>query len=162
MQLFGVGTILREVEAAAAMLEADYGVAADVWSVTSFSELRRDGIDCERWNTRNPEATQRQSYVSHCLSEAEGPFVAATDYMRLVADQIREWIPGHYSVLGTDGFGRSDSRAALRDHFEVNRDNIVLASLKALADEGKIEVSVVSAAITTLNIDSDKPNPVTV
>ncbi len=162
MQLFGAGTILREVEAAAAMLEADYGVAADVWSVTSFSELRRDGIDCERWNTRNPEATQRQSYVSHCLSEAEGPFVAATDYMRLVADQIREWIPGHYSVLGTDGFGRSDSRAALRDHFEVNRDNIVLAALKSLADEGKIEVSVVSTAITTLNIDSDKPNPVTV
>ncbi|MDG1462505.1 MAG: pyruvate dehydrogenase (acetyl-transferring), homodimeric type, partial [Gammaproteobacteria bacterium] len=162
MQLFGAGTILREVEAAAAVLEADYGVAADVWSVTSFSELRRDGIDCERWNTRNPEATQRQSYVSQCLHEAEGPFLAATDYMRIVADQIREWIPGHYSVLGTDGFGRSDSRAALREHFEVNRDNIVLAALKALADEGKINVSVVSSAITKLNIDSDKPNPVTV
>ena len=161
MQLFGSGTILREVEAAAGVLEADYGVSADVWSVTSFSELRRDGIDCERWNTRHPESTQRKSYVAQCLSDAEGPFVAATDYMRLVPDQIREWIPGRYSVLGTDGFGRSDGRAALRQHFEVNRDNIVLAALKALADEKKIAMSVVSEALAKMNIDSEKPNPVT-
>ena len=161
MQLFGSGTILREVEAAAAVLEADYGVSADVWSVTSFSELRRDGIDCERWNTRHPEATPRNSYVSQCLSYAEGPFVAATDYMRIVADQIREWVPGRYSVLGTDGFGRSDGRAALRRHFEVNRDNVVLAALKALADEKKIAMTVVTEAMAKMNIDSEKPNPVT-
>jgi pyruvate dehydrogenase E1 component len=161
MQLFGSGTILREVEAAAVMLEADYGVAADVWSVTSFSELRRDGIDCERWNTRHPESTPRQSYVSQCLSNAEGPCVAATDYMRIIPDQIREWVPGNYRVLGTDGYGRSDSRRALRQHFEVNRDNVVLAALKVLADEGKLATSVVSDAVTKLNIDPDKPNPVT-
>ncbi len=161
LQMMGSGTILREVEAAADVLEAEYGVSADVWSVTSFSELRRDGIDCERWNTRHPESTPRKPYVAQCLSDAEGPFVAATDYMRIVPDQIREWVPGRFSVLGTDGFGRSDGRDALRQHFEVNCDNVVLAALKALADEGKLEMSLVSDAMKKMNIDSDKPNPVT-
>jgi len=159
--LFGAGTILREVLSAAEILEQDYGVQSDVWSVTSFSELRRDGIDCDRWNMRNPGETPRNSYVTQCLVARSGPFVVATDYMRIVADQIRPWIPGHYVVLGTDGYGRSDSRRALREFFEVNARHVVLAALKALQDEGQIEASVVEAAIEKLGIDSDKPNPVT-
>jgi pyruvate dehydrogenase E1 component len=160
IQLFGSGTILREVEAAADYLAEHYSVAADVWSVTSYSELRREGIDCERWNTRNPEAPARTPWVSECLEDMQGPFLAASDYMRIVPDQIRQWVPGSYLVLGTDGFGRSDSRRALRDHFEVNRDNIVVAALKALADEGSVELSIVSKAIEELGLDADKPNPV--
>jgi len=161
VQLFGAGTILREVLNAAEILEQDYGVQSDVWSVTSFSELRRDGMDCDRWNMRNPSETPRNSYVTQCLVARSGPFVVATDYMRIVADQIRPWIPGHYVVLGTDGYGRSDSRRALREFFEVNARHVVLAALKALQDEGQIEASTVEAAIEKLGIDSDKPNPVT-
>jgi len=160
VQLFGAGTILREVLEAADWLERDYGVQADVWSVTSFSELRRDGIDCDRWNMRNPGKPPRLSYVTQCLVARQGPFIAATDYMRTVSDQIRSWVPGHYVVLGTDGYGRSDSRRALRDFFEVNAKHIVLASLKALSDEGQIDSSAVEAAIEKLGIDIDKPNPV--
>jgi len=161
VQLFGSGTILRQVEQAADMLANDYDVAADIWSVTSFSELRREGLDADRWNNRHPGEDQRVPFVAQCLDGAEGPFIAATDYMRLVPDQIREWVPGHYAVLGTDGFGRSDGRRALREFFEVNAANIVLATLNALADDGKIEQSVVAEAITKLGIDPDKPNPVT-
>ncbi|MDP7659931.1 MAG: pyruvate dehydrogenase (acetyl-transferring), homodimeric type, partial [Gammaproteobacteria bacterium] len=161
VQLFGAGAIIREVLTAAEILEQDYGVQADIWSVTSFSELRRDGMDCERWNMRHPGETPRNSYVSQCLATRSGPFVVATDYMRIVADQIRTWIPGHYMVLGTDGYGRSDSRRALRDFFEVNACHIVLAALKALQDEGQIKVSVIEAAIDKLAIDVGKPNPVT-
>ena len=139
IQLFGSGTILREVEAAAEYLEEQHGIGACVWSVTSYSELRREGIDCERWNTRNPAKEARVPYVQECLADSPGPFVAASDYMRSVPDQIRQWVPGRYLVLGTDGFGRSDSRRALRQHFEVNRDNIIVAALKALADEGRID-----------------------
>jgi pyruvate dehydrogenase E1 component len=151
---------LREVEAAAVYLGEHYGVSADVWSVTSYSELRREGIECERWNTRNPEEPARRPWAAECLDGLQGPFLAASDYMRIVPDQIRQWVPGNFDVLGTDGFGRSDSRRALRDHFEVNRDNIVVAALKALADDGSIEIGVVSKAIEELGLDPDKPNPV--
>ncbi len=161
VQLFGSGTILREVLQAAEILEQDYGVQADVWSVTSFSELRRDGMACDRWNMLHPGEMPRNSYVTQSLVARSGPFIAATDYMRIVADQIRPWIPGQYVVLGTDGFGRSDSRRALREFFEVNARHVVLASLKALKDEGQLDVSVVEAAIEKLGIDIDKPDPVT-
>jgi pyruvate dehydrogenase E1 component len=160
--LLGSGTILREVIAAADMLEKDFRVPADVWSVTSFSELRRDGLDADRWNMRHPGDKPRQPFVQRMLGSQAGPFVAATDYMRIVPDQVRPWIPGRYAVLGTDGFGRSDSRAALRDHFEVDRRHIVLAALKALADDGAVDLATVRQAIETLHIDTDRPNPVTV
>jgi len=162
VQLLGSGTILREVLAAAEVLEKDYGVAADVWSVTSFSELRRDGIDCDRWNMLHPDEPPRSSFVHRCVAGLQGPFVAATDYMRIVADQIRPWIPGRYSVLGTDGYGRSDSRSALREFFEVDQRYVVLAALKALVDEGRLPPAVVAEAIEKLGISPEKPNPVTV
>jgi pyruvate dehydrogenase E1 component len=160
VQLLGSGAILREVEAAARYLEANHGVAVDVWSITSYSELRRDGIDCERWNTRHPTDAPRMSYVSQCFEGCSGPFIAASDYMRIVPDQIRAWIPGRFTVLGTDGYGRSDSRRALRGHFEVNCDNIVIAALKALCDDGAIEPGIVAGEIENLGLDPDKPNPV--
>jgi pyruvate dehydrogenase E1 component len=162
VQLLGSGTILREVIAAADILEKDYRVPADVWSVTSFSELRRDGIDTDRWNMLHPTEKPRRSYVERMLGSQAGPFVAATDYMRIVPDQIRPWIPGRYRVLGTDGFGRSDSRAALRDHFEVDRRHVVLAALKALAEDGSIDSAIVRKAIDALKIDRNRPNPVTI
>jgi pyruvate dehydrogenase E1 component len=162
VQLFGSGTILREVIAAAGMLQDDFGIPADVWSVTSYSELRREAIEIERWNTRHPQTPPRTSYVAECLAGRAGPFVAASDYMRIVADQIRQWVPGRYVVLGTDGFGRSDSRAALRDFFEVDRKAIVLAALNALADDGSIDKKNVAEAMAKLGIDADKPHPVTV
>jgi pyruvate dehydrogenase E1 component len=162
VQLLGSGTILREVLAAAEMLERDFRIPADVWSVTSFSELRRDGLDADRWNTLHPGEKPRRPYVQRMLGSQAGPFVAATDYMRIVADQIRPWVPGRYHVLGTDGYGRSDSRAALRDHFEVDRRYVVLAALKALADEGSLDTAVLRKAVDTLKIATDRPNPVTV
>ena len=162
VQLLGSGAILREVIAAAELLEADYDIPADVWSVTSFSELRRDGIACDRWSMRHPKESKRSSYVTQSLVARQGPFVAATDYMRIVADQIRPWIPGHYVVLGTDGYGRSDSRRALRKFFEVDRRHVVLAALNALRDEGSIDSATIAAAIKDLDIDVDKPNPTTV
>jgi len=162
VQLMGSGTILREVIAAAELLEKDFSVAADVWSVTSFTELRRDGMDCERWNMLHPEAKARISYVEQCLSGRSGPVIAATDYMRSFADQIRGFLPGHYKVLGTDGFGRSDTRKKLRKFFEVDRYYIAVAALKALADEGTIKAGEVSKAIKLYNINPDKPNPTTV
>jgi pyruvate dehydrogenase E1 component len=162
VQLLGAGTILREVLAAAEMLEKDFQVSSDVWSVTSFSELRRDGIDCERWNMLHPAESPRHSHVATSLAGQAGPCVAATDYMRIVADQIRPWVPGRYVVLGTDGYGRSDSRAALREFFEVDSRYVVIAALKALADDGSIDAATVAQAITRLGIDPAKPNPVTV
>jgi len=157
--LLGSGTILRECLAAAALLEADYGVRAEVFSVTSFSELRREALECERWNMLHAGKPPRVPYVRECFAEAKGPCVAATDYMRVVADQIREWMPGRYVTLGTDGYGRSDSRAALRRHFEVDRNYIAVATLKALADDGKIEPKVVSAAMDKLGLSAEKPDP---
>ena len=159
VQLLGSGTILREVMAAAELL-ADFGVAADVWSVTSFTELRRDGIEVERWNMLHPLSEPRQAYVSQSLGA--GPVVASTDYIRAFADQIRQWVPGPYRVLGTDGFGRSDSRSALRRFFEVDRHYVAVAALKELADEGAIEPAVVAEAIERFEIDPEAPMPTTV
>jgi len=157
--LLGAGTILREVEAAAAMLAEDHGIECNVYSAPSFSELRREALDCERWNMLHPTATPRTPYVATTLAGERGPFVAASDYVRNVPDQIRQWVPGRYVVLGTDGYGRSDARAALRHHFEVDRRFIVIATLRALADEGVVPTSEVAEAITRLGIDVAKPNP---
>jgi pyruvate dehydrogenase E1 component len=161
VNLLGSGTILREVLAAAELLEEEFGVPADVFSVTSFSELRREALDVERWNLLHPGERRRTPHVSQCLAGHEGPFVAATDYMRTVPDQIRQWVPGRFHVLGTDGYGRSDSRAALRGFFEVDRRYVALAALKALADEGRLDVGTVRGAIARFGLDPEKPNPVT-
>jgi pyruvate dehydrogenase E1 component len=161
VQLLGSGTILREVIAAGELLEKDFGVAADVWSVTSFNELRRDGIDCERWNMLHPEAKPRISYVEQSL-DANLPVIAATDYIRSYADQIRPYVKARYKTLGTDGFGRSDTRKKLRGFFEVDRYYVTIAALKALADQGALPASEVSKAIKLYKINPDKPNPVTV
>jgi len=157
--LLGSGTILREVLAAADLLETRFKVAADVFSITSFSELRREALACERWNLLHPGEPPRVSYVQGLLAGQDSPTVAATDYMRMVPDQIRQWVPGPYVTLGTDGFGRSDARAPLRRHFEVDRNFIALAALKSLADAGSIDRSVVAEAVGALGIDSSKPDP---
>jgi pyruvate dehydrogenase E1 component len=164
VQLLGSGTILREVEAAAELLEKDWGVAADVWSATSFTELRRDGLAAERWNMLHPEAKPRVPYVTKILQDKAGPVIAASDYMKTFADQIRPFIPKDrsYRVLGTDGFGRSDSRAKLRHFFEVNRYFVAIAALKALADGGEGKVKSVADAIKKYGIDPEKPDPTTV
>jgi pyruvate dehydrogenase E1 component len=163
VQLLGSGTILREVLAAADMLEQDFGVAAEVWSATSFNQLRRDGIDAERWSMLHPESPRRRSYVETCLADRSGPVVAATDYMRLYPDQIRPHLPGkRYVVLGTDGFGRSDTRKKLRHFFEVDRRYVVLAALKALCEQGALPAARVREALEKYDIDPAKPNPVTV
>ena len=164
VQLLGSGTILREVLAAAELLEGDWGVAADVWSATSFTELRREGLAAERWNLLHPESAPRQPYVTQCLEKRRGPVVAASDYMKTFADQIRPFVPREriYRVLGTDGFGRSDSRAKLRYFFEVDRHFIAVAALKALADQGEGKASAVAAAIVKYGIDPAKSDPTTV
>jgi pyruvate dehydrogenase E1 component len=161
VNLMGAGTILREVLKAAEILERDYGVPADVFSCPSFSELRREALDVERQNVLNPDKPVKQPYVRQCLGDRTGPFIAASDYMKLVPDQIRQWVPGRFVVLGTDGYGRSDSRAELRNHFEVSAGHVVVASLRALADEGKLDMATVRSAIKKFNIDPDRPNPVT-
>ena len=164
VQLLGSGTILREVIAAGALLEQDWDVSADIWSCTSFTELRRDGLDCDRWNLLHPTEPPRVSWVEQCLGNHAGPVVASTDYIKTFADQIRALIPRgrEYRVLGTDGFGRSDTREKLRHFFEVDRHWVAVAALKALADQGDIQPSVVAAAIKKYGIDPNKPNPVTV
>jgi len=161
-QLLGCGTILREVMAAAELLKNDWGVAADVWSCPSFTELRRDGLQAARWNLLHPTEKPRASYVEQCLGATKGPVIAATDYMRTFADQIREFVPRRYKVLGTDGFGRSDSRDNLRRFFEVNRYYVTLATLKALAEEGEVPATKVAEAIRKYGIDANKPAPWTV
>src|SRR5450631_2014969 len=160
--LFGSGTILREVLAAAQLLEQSFGVPADVYSVTSFSELRRNALQIERWNLLHPNEPRKQTYIQQVLADREGPFIAATDYMKTVADQIRQWVPGRYAVLGTDGYGRSDSRAELRRFFEVDRHYVAIAALKALADDGKIDKQTVADAMQSFAIDPEKPNPLSV
>ncbi|WP_295579334.1 pyruvate dehydrogenase (acetyl-transferring), homodimeric type [uncultured Lamprocystis sp.] len=162
VQLLGAGTILREVEAAAELLAQDFDVGADVWSVTSFNELRREGIDAERWNMLHPDQERRVTFVESQLAATSGPIIAATDYMRAYADQIRPYCPRRYAVLGTDGYGRSDLRSQLRKFFEVNRYYVAVAALKALADEGEIPAATVAQAIAKYRIDPDKPNPATV
>ena len=162
VQLLGSGTILREVIAAAEILDQDFGISADIWSVTSFNELRREALDVTRWNMLHPSEPARLSYVANCLKDCTGPVVAATDYMKIFADQIREFVPGRYKVLGTDGFGRSDTREKLRQFFEVDRHYVAIATLQALAEDGKISAETVAQAIKKFGIDPDKPNPVTV
>lgn len=163
VQLMGSGSILREVMAAAELLEKDFGVRSDVWSVTSLTELRRDGHEAERWNLLHPECEPRVSYVEQCLVGHMGPVVVATDYVKLFADQIRPFVPGRrFVALGTDGFGQSDTRENLRALFEVDRHFIVLAALKALADDGVIAREKVSEAISRYGINVDKTNPVAV
>jgi pyruvate dehydrogenase E1 component len=165
VQLLGCGTILREVEAAAELLEKDWGVAADVWSATSFTELRRDGLAADRWNLLHPEAKPKTAFVAEMLQKRPaGPVVAASDYIKTFADQIRPFIPKDrvYRVLGTDGFGRSDSRAKLRHFFEVNRYFVAIAALKALADQGEGKAKAVADAIRKYGIDPEKADPTTV
>jgi pyruvate dehydrogenase E1 component len=162
VQLLGSGTILREVIAAAEILDQDFGISSDIWSVTSFNELRREALDVTRWNMLHPSEPARLSYVANCLKDCTGPVVAATDYMKIFADQIREFVPGRYKVLGTDGFGRSDTREKLRQFFEVDRHYVAIATLQALAEDGKISTEIVTQAIRKFGIDPDKPNPVTV
>jgi pyruvate dehydrogenase E1 component len=160
-QLMGSGTILREVIGAAELLKKDFDIPTDVWSVTSFNELRRDALAVERWNQLHPDAEPRKSYLEDKLEKVTGPFIAATDYMKIVPDQIRRWVPGRYVTLGTDGYGRSDCRAALRQHFEVDKRYIAVTALKALADDGVLDQKTVAQAIEKYGIDPDRPDPVT-
>jgi pyruvate dehydrogenase E1 component len=162
VQLLGSGTILREVLAAAEMLESDWGVAADVWSATSFTELRREGLACERWNLLHPEGKQKIPYLAEMLGKRPaGPVIAASDYVKTFADQIRPFIPPGraYRALGTDGFGRSDSRAKLRHFFEVDRCFVTIAALKSLAEAGELKAKTVSDAIRKYDINPEKPDP---
>jgi pyruvate dehydrogenase E1 component len=145
--------------AAADLLKSDFGVNADIWSVTSFNELRRDGMSVERWNLLHPKQKAKKSYVETALEGHAGPVIASTDYIRVFADQIRSQIPRRYNVLGTDGFGRSDYRVALRKFFEVNRYYVTVAALKALADDKEIPMDKVEEAIKKYGLDADKPNP---
>jgi pyruvate dehydrogenase E1 component len=150
------------VIAAADILRDDYGVSSDIWSVTSFTELRREGMAADRWSRLHPGEEPRPSYVESTLEGRSGPVVASTDYMRAFADQIRPFVPGRFEVLGTDGFGRSDYRVKLRRFFEVDRAHVTLAALRALADEGAVERSVLKQAVERFDIDPDTPPPWTV
>ncbi len=161
VQLLGSGAMLREVLAAADMLEKDWGVAADVWSCPSLNELAREGRDCERWNLLHPQSQPRKSFVAQQLEPHDGPVIASTDYVRLYAEQIRPYLPAgrNFRVLGTDGFGRSDTRTKLRRHFEVDRHFVVLTALRSLVDEGKLKASAVADAISRYEIDAERINP---
>ena len=160
VQLLGSGTILREVEAAAVILREQFNLPANVWSVTSFNELRRDGFDVERWNRLHPTEKPQVSYVESLLADTQGPVIAATDYVKMIASQISPWVPRRYEVLGTDGFGRSDTRAQLRQHFEVDRFHIVLAALHALQKDGVLLADVVEKARVQFNIPADNLPPI--
>jgi pyruvate dehydrogenase E1 component len=158
-QLLGSGSIMNEVIKAQAVLAEKYGVAADLWSVTSYKELRTDGLAAERWNMLHPGAAPRVPWVTQCLGNAEGVVVAASDYVKMLPDGIAAWVPGGITSLGTDGFGRSESREALRDFFEVDHRYVVLATLSALARQGRISADAVRAAMGDLNISEDKADP---
>jgi pyruvate dehydrogenase E1 component len=162
VQLLGSGTMLREVMAAAELLGEDFGLSADVWSVPSFTELRRDGIEVERWNMLHPTESPRRAYVAECLGADGTPVVASTDYIRAYADQIRQWVPGSYRVLGTDGYGRSDFRRHLRRFFEIDRHYVAVAALKELADAGAVKPERVQEAIDRYDINPEAPLPSTV
>ena len=162
VQLLGSGTIFREVIAAAELLKNDWGVDADLWGCPSFNELAREGNDLARWNLLNPSAKPKLSHVENCLNDTRGPIIAATDYVRQYAELIRPFLNRRYVTLGTDGFGRSDTREKLRHFFEVDRNWVTVAALKALADDGAIERSKVAEAIAKYGIDVNKPNPMSV
>jgi len=159
VQLMGSGTILNEVRKAAQILSEDYKISSDVYSVTSFNELAREGQDVVRWNMLNPEGEAKTAYIGEIITKEAGPAIAATDYVKGYSDQVRAFIDTDYRCLGTDGFGRSDSRANLRTHFEVDAAHIVIASLYELAKRGEVEKKVVTAAIKHFDIDIDKLNP---
>jgi len=161
VQLFGSGTILREVIEAAELLKNDWKVSADVWSITSYNELAREAVDCERYNMLNPTKKAKVPYISQQLQGCKGPVIASSDYIRSVSNQVRQYVPATYTVLGTDGFGRSDTRKNLRRHFEVNSHYVTVAALKTLADEGQIDARIVNEAIRKYGIDVKKPNPIT-
>jgi pyruvate dehydrogenase E1 component len=162
VRLLGSGTILREVRAAAKILREEYKVGVDVWSVTSFNELRRDGLAVSRWNMLHPTKKEKQTYVGECLSKVAGPVIASTDYMKVHADQIREFVPDTYRVLGTDGFGRSDTRQNLRHFFEVNCNFVVLAALTELKGRGLVTADTIAKAMKSMGIAQDKIDPLTV
>lgn len=159
VQLFGSGAILRSALDAQKLLAEKYAISSDVWSVTSYTQLAREAESCRRWNMLHPSESPRRSYVEQVLAGHEGPFIAASDYVRAVSEQITPWIPGDYFVLGTDGLGRSETREALRRHFEVDAEFIVIATLHRLQAQGKMEASVVAQAITDLGVDPEKVNP---
>jgi pyruvate dehydrogenase E1 component len=156
VQLFGSGCIMLQVLRAQEILAEKYDVAADVWGVTSYQQLRREALGCERHNRLHPELPRQVPYITRQLEGAKGPFIAASDYMTLVQDQVTRWIPGRYVALGTDGFGKSDTREALRRHFEVDAECIVAAALAALAAEGQLEAATVTRAIRDLGVDAEK------
>jgi pyruvate dehydrogenase E1 component len=158
-QLFGSGAILPEVIKAADVLESEYGVGADVWSVTSYQQLYRDGHACDRWNTLHPGTPARVPYVTECLAKAPGVLVAASDYVKALPDAIDRWLPRRLVALGTDGFGRSDSRSGLRDFFEVDHRYVVVAALAELARDGTLDKKIVAGAIEKFGINPEKPNP---
>jgi pyruvate dehydrogenase E1 component len=162
VRLLGGGTILREVLAAAEMLSNDWNIDADIFSVTSFNELARDGLATERWNMLHPQETPRVPFITEVLGDDDSPVISSTDYMKSYSDQVREYVPANFVALGTDGFGRSDTREKLREFFEVDRRYVTIAALHALAMDGKIENSVVANAIQQYAVDPDKPNPTTV
>lgn len=163
VQLMGSGSILREVLAASVLLQQDFGVAADVWSATSLTEVRRDGLAVQRWNMLHPDSAPRVPYIEQCLAGRQGPVVIATDYMKIVADQVRPFVHDRrFVTLGTDGFGRSDTRESLRTFFEVDRHFIVLAALTALADGGELPRSKIGVAIAKYGIDVEKLDPASV
>jgi pyruvate dehydrogenase E1 component len=160
VQLFGSGPILNEALRAQQILSEHYEIAADVWSVTSYNELRRDALETERWNRLHPDQPQRVPYIVQALEGAEGPIIAATDYMKVVAGQIAPWLAGRMEALGTDGFGRSDNRQYLRRHFEINAESIAAAAVSRLARCGRFDPAKAAAAITELGMDPEKVNPV--
>jgi pyruvate dehydrogenase E1 component len=159
VQLFGSGPILNEALRAQSILAERYGVAADVWSVTSYNELRRDALAVERWNRLHPTEAQRAPYIVEALKGAEGPIVAASDYMKVIADQLAPWLDGRLESLGTDGFGRSDNRQYLRKHFEIDAESIAAAALSRLARAGKFDAQRAHAAFAELNVDTEKGDP---
>tara|TARA_B100000579_G_scaffold435188_1_gene457840 strand:- start:1423 stop:2058 length:636 start_codon:yes stop_codon:yes gene_type:complete len=162
VRLVGSGSITEEVKEAAKILETDYGVAADVWSLTSVVQLQRDGKETVRWNLLHPSSSPKVPYLTECFGNDDTPVVIATDYVKAHADQLREFIPAPVTVLGTDGFGRSDTRDKLRQFFEISREFIVLSSLKHLLDKKQIKENILTDAIQNLGLDSEKPNPLSV
>jgi pyruvate dehydrogenase E1 component len=161
VQLFGSGPILNEALRAQKILSEQYQVAADVWSVTSYNELRREALEVERWNRLHPAEPERQPYLLKALENVPGPIVASTDYMKVVADQIAPWLPGRLVTLGTDGFGRSDNREHLRKHFENGAEAIAAAALARLARDGQFDKQRAQAAILALGLDPESSNPAT-
>jgi pyruvate dehydrogenase E1 component len=159
VQLMGSGPVMSWVLDACAILKDKYNVSADVWSVTSYQQLRFDALEADRWNRLHPEDEQKTPLISKILNGVEGPFIAASDYVKALSDMIREWIPGNLTSLGTEGYGMSDTREELRRHFEIDKEMIVIATLDALRKEGKVEAKVVASAIKDLGVDPEKLDP---